>query len=254
MAVLSVEHLAVARGRSVIVEDISLTAASGKVTLLLGPNGAGKSTLMAAISGILPAMAGRIVLDGVDVTTASRYERARRGLAHVEQGRTVFGQLSVRDNIRVVNRDAGVLSEALELFPELADRLEVRAGLLSGGEQQMLVLARALACRPKVLMIDEMSLGLAPVIVRRLLPVVGTLAESGRAVVLVEQFAHLALPIAHEVSVLTAGRMTYTGPAETLRADPTALRAAYLGTDEELPGNSGRQGGQERHQASERAL
>lgn len=231
MAALSVKHLTVKRGRSVIVEDVSLEAVPGEVTLLLGPNGAGKSTLMAAISGIIPASAGRIELGGVEVTAASRYERARRGLAHVEQGRTVFAQLSVRDNLRVVNRDPAVLAEALELFPELGERLGVRAGLLSGGEQQMLVLARALACRPQVLMIDEMSLGLAPVVVRRLFPVVGELTSGGRAVVLVEQFAHLALPVASTAYVLAGGRVSYQGPAAALRESPGLLRAAYLGSE-----------------------
>lgn len=231
MAALSVERLTVKRGRSVIVEDVSLEAAPGEVTLLLGPNGAGKSTLMAAISGILPASAGRIVLGGAEVTAASRYERARRGLAHVEQGRTVFAQLSVRDNLRVVNRDPAVIAEAVSLFPELGERLGVRAGLLSGGEQQMLVLARALACRPQVLMIDEMSLGLAPVVVRRLFPVVGELTAGGRAVVLVEQFAHLALPFASTAYVLAGGRVSYEGPAAALREAPELLRAAYLGAD-----------------------
>lgn len=231
MAVLSVEGVSVARGRSQIVDDVTIEAPEGEVTLLLGPNGAGKSTLMAAISGVLPVTGGRILLDGVEVTRASRQARARRGLAYVEQGRMVFEQLSVRDNIRVVDRDPAVLREALELFPELGGRLGVRAGLLSGGEQQMLVVARALACRPRVLLLDEMSLGLAPVIVSRLLPVVSALVAEGRAVLLVEQFAHLALSISERVYVLVGGKISHVGPARAMREDPELLRAAYLGVD-----------------------
>lgn len=231
MAILSVEHLTVRRGRPVIVDDVSIEASPGEVTLLLGPNGAGKSTLMAAISGLLPTAKGRIVLEGGEVTAASRSERARRGLAHVEQGRAVFSQLSLRDNLRVANRDPAAIDEALELFPELASRLTLRAGLLSGGEQQMLVLARALAQRPKVLLIDEMSLGLAPVVVRRLFPVIERLATAGRAVVLVEQFAHLALPIARRAYVLAGGRISYAGSARDLEAAPERLRDAYLGLE-----------------------
>ncbi|MFC0861108.1 ABC transporter ATP-binding protein [Sphaerimonospora cavernae] len=223
---LALDDLTVARGGQPVVRGVSLTAAAGQVTVLLGPNGAGKTTLLEAVSGILPAAGGRIRLAGRDITSWPRPRRARQGLAHVEQGRAVFATLTVRENIRLV----GPLDRALELFPELEKRLDVRAGLLSGGEQQMLVLGRAVVGGPSVLLLDEMSLGLAPAIVRRLLPVLRGLAAGGCAVLLVEQFAHAALTVADTAYVLAHGSLTYGGPPEPLRASDEALASAYLGT------------------------
>ncbi|MFC6883869.1 MULTISPECIES: ABC transporter ATP-binding protein [Actinomadura] len=227
---LALENIAVARGGAPIVRDVTLHAPRGAVTVLLGPNGAGKTTLLEAIAGVLPFAAGRAVWRDDELAGLGRVARARRGIALVEQGRTVFTDLTVAENVRVVRRDADALEKAVELFPELEKRLDVPAGLLSGGEQQMLVLARALATSPSVLLIDEMSLGLAPVVVRRLLPAIRGLADGGDvAVLLVEQFATLALEIADGAHVLSGGRLTYSGPARTLRDNPKLLHAAYLG-------------------------
>jgi branched-chain amino acid transport system ATP-binding protein len=159
-----------------------------------------------------------------------RPQRARAGLVLVEQGRTVFGELTVTENIGATGGGEAALAESFRLFPPLESRRDVRAALLSGGEQQMLVLARALACQPTVLMLDEMSQGLAPVIVHRLLPTVRALAEGGMAVLLVEQFANLVLGLADDAVVLTGGRMTFSGLAAELAAFPARLHQAYLGT------------------------
>ncbi|MUN38842.1 MULTISPECIES: ABC transporter ATP-binding protein [Actinomadura] len=228
MKELKLEDVAVARGAAPIVRDVTLTVPAGEVTVLLGPNGAGKTTLLEAVAGVLPIASGRLTGDGDDLAGLDRVARARRGIALVEQGRTVFTQLTVAENLRVVRRGGGP-DRTAELFPELDKRMDVPAGLLSGGEQQMVVLARALAMSPSVLLIDEMSLGLAPVIVKRLLPAVRQLADEGVAVLLVEQFATLALEIADTAHVLAGGRVTHSGPAAPLRKSPELLHAAYLG-------------------------
>jgi branched-chain amino acid transport system ATP-binding protein len=225
---LELHDLTVSRGAGDILREVSLTARLGELTVLLGPNGAGKSTLLDAVSGVLRPRRGQILLDGVDVTRTTRVGRARRGLRHVEQGRTVFGDLTVRENLAVAAR-TGRPRSAPELFPELEPRLDTRAALLSGGEQQMLVIARALLREPSLLLLDELSLGLAPVVVARLLPVVRTLADRGMAVLLVEQFAHLVLPLADAAYVLDRGAITYAGPPARLLASPELLHEAYLG-------------------------
>jgi branched-chain amino acid transport system ATP-binding protein len=228
---LELDAVTVARQGSVVVRDISLTVWPGRVLALLGPNGAGKTTLLEALAGMIRFTSGRARLNGADLDRLSRPARARAGLALVEQGRTVFGSLTVAENIQVAGGDAA-LTELFRLFPPLEPRRDLRAALLSGGEQQMLVLARALARRPKVLMLDEMSLGLAPVIVRRLLPTIRALADDGMAVFLVEQFATLALGVADDAVVLAGGRMTFSGPATQLAASPLLLHQAYLGTED----------------------
>ena len=227
---LELDKVEVARQGSAVVHGVSLTVRPGRVLTMLGPNGAGKTTLLEALAGVIGFASGRATIDGIDLGRLSRPARARAGLALVEQGRTVFGSLTVAENIRVAGGDDSALTEYFELFPPLRPRRDVPAAMLSGGEQQMLVLARALARRPKVLMLDEMSLGLAPVIVRRLLPTVRTLADEGMAVLLVEQFATLALGVADEAVVLASGRMTFAGPAADLAASPVRLHQAYLGT------------------------
>ncbi|MFI6900487.1 ABC transporter ATP-binding protein [Nonomuraea sp. NPDC050394] len=224
---LSLDGLTVARGGQPVVREVTLRAGHGQVSVLLGPNGAGKTTLLEAVSGVLPSRSGRITLDGHDLTGRPRTRRARLGLAHVEQSRAVFATLTARENLLL----AGDPDRALTLFPELAPRLEVRAGLLSGGEQQMLVLARAILREPAALLLDEMSMGLAPAVVRRLLPVIRALADAGCAVLLVEQFAHAALALADAAYVLSRGALTYSGDPGPLREDDSALRRAYLGED-----------------------
>ncbi|MGH3238775.1 MAG: ABC transporter ATP-binding protein [Spirillospora sp.] len=228
MKELKLEDVTVGRGGAPIVRDVTLTVTAGEVTVLLGPNGAGKTTLLEAIAGVLPITSGKLTGDGDNLAGLDRVTRAKRGIAFVEQGRTVFSGLTVAENLRVVRRGTGG-DRALELFPELTKRMDVQAGLLSGGEQQMVVLARALSMSPSVLLIDEMSLGLAPVIVKRLLPAVRALADDGAAILLVEQFATLALEIGDTAHVLAGGRLTHSGPAGTLRKAPDVLHAAYLG-------------------------
>ncbi len=224
---LVVEGLNVDRMGSRIVRDVSLTVGPGEITVLLGTNGAGKTTLLEAISGVIPSAGGTASLGGVLITTMAREKRARAGLAHVEQGRAVFADLTVDENLMVVARK-NVYEPVLELFPELSERRDAKAGLLSGGEQQMLVIARALATQPRVLMLDEMSLGLAPVIVNRLVPKVVSLAAGGMAILLVEQFAPLALSVGTRALVLSRGEVAYDGPCQPLIDEPDRLRNIYL--------------------------
>lgn len=229
MSLLDVSGLVVNRAGVPVVREVSVAADAGQISVLLGANGAGKTTLLEGISGITSAEAGRVVLDGADLAHASPGDRARAGLAHVEQGRTVFARLTTEENLQVsMNPETGP-DDAYQLFPELRQRRGVTAGMLSGGEQQMLVIARALLARPRVLMIDEMSAGLAPVIVSRLMKAVRRLADEGTAVVLVEQFATLALAIGDRAYVLRRGSVVYEGDCETLARDPERLHHLYLG-------------------------
>lgn len=229
MALLTLEGVTVHRNGSAIVRDATMSVEPGAITVLLGANGAGKTTLLEAISGVLPLAAGRILLAGEPIHTHSPLLRAQRGLTHVEQGRAVFARLTAHENLLVVARPEEV-ETSFALFPELRPRRDVPAGLLSGGEQQMLVIARALLRRPRVLLIDELSLGLAPLVVRRLLSLVRELADSGVGVLLVEQFAALALAIGNRAYVLRHGAMAYSGSCAELRDHPDLLRLAYLGT------------------------
>jgi branched-chain amino acid transport system ATP-binding protein len=191
----AVESLSVNRAHLPVVREVDLVVDAGSISVLLGSNGAGKTTFLEGLSGVIPVAGGRIALDGNELQKARAGARARAGIAHVEQGRTVFRQLTTEENLLVGASSAASVAGAYDLFPELRQRRGVRAGLLSGGEQQMLVIARALLCQPKVLLIDEMSAGLAPIIVLRLMKAVRELADRGLAVLLVEQFAALALSI-----------------------------------------------------------
>jgi branched-chain amino acid transport system ATP-binding protein len=231
---LVVEGLEVHRMGSPVVRDVDLVAPPGQVTVMLGTNGAGKTTLLEAISGIIPSAKGKISIDGHDMTGLARPRRARLGLAHVEQGRAIFPDLTAEENLMVA-RPRSQIGGAFDLFPELANRRNARAALLSGGEQQMLVIARALVSEPKVLMLDEMSLGLAPIVLKRLVPLVEELAERGVGVLLVEQYAHLALAHGDRVYVLSRGEIAYEGACRELVDDPERLRALYLGG----PGSNG---------------
>jgi len=233
---LEITALTVPRAGFPIVREVTLKAPAGEVTVLLGANGAGKTTLLEALSGLIPITSGTITLDGTDIGRLSRVPRSRAGLGHVEQGRHVFGELTVAENIQVAGDAADDVDVALELFPELQPRRDVLAGALSGGEQQMLVIARALARSPKTLLLDEMSLGLAPVIVQRLLPIVRRLADDGVAVLLVEQYADLALSIGDNAYVLSRGAVILEGHASELAERPELVRDAYLGTDTVVQG------------------
>ena len=228
MSALDVADFVVNRGGLPVVRGVALSVAPGGVSVLLGANGAGKTTLLEGLSGITPIAGGRIALAGEAIQTLRPGGRARKGLAHVEQGRTVFRQLTTDENLRAAGRDADT-AEAYHLFPELEKRRHVRAGLLSGGEQQMLVIARALLTKPRAIMIDEMSAGLAPVVVSRLMAAVRKLADQGLAVLLVEQFAALALAIGDHAYVLRRGRMVYDGDCKSLIGSPDLLHRLYLG-------------------------
>jgi branched-chain amino acid transport system ATP-binding protein len=227
MSGLSLVDFTVARGEAVIVRGVNFEVERGKVTVLLGPNGAGKSTLLEAISGVIPS-SGTIRLAGQAIQNASRVTRARAGLAHIEQGRVVFPSLTVEENLLVGAR-GNDLEPAFKLFPELEKRRQIAAGKLSGGEQQMVVLARAILGRPNVLLVDEMSLGLAPLIVKRLMPVMRSLADDGVGVLLVEQFAQLALAVGDTALVMNQGRIVYSGPSAELLRNQSLLQRAYLG-------------------------
>jgi branched-chain amino acid transport system ATP-binding protein len=229
MTTLTLESVAVSRGVGPVISGVSLTLEPGTVTAMVGPNGAGKTSLLESISGVVQASAGRIDFDGIDITRMSRRKRAKLGIVHVEQGRAIFASLTVRENLEITAKTRTDFDAALALFPELEKRLNSTTALLSGGEQQMVVLARAFGAHPKVLLIDEMSLGLAPVVFLRLMPVVREIADTGVGVLLVEQFAHLALQIATNAMVVTGGRTTYSGTAGGLLDSPDTLQKAYLG-------------------------
>ncbi len=231
---LRLEALSVPRGGHPVVREVSMEIPPGQVTTLLGANGAGKSTLVLAIGGVLRPSGGRVLLGDRDVT-GMRPERIRSaGVAVVPEGRRLLSDLTVHDNLRVATYalsrgDAAKgIEYALELFPELQKRWDIQARLLSGGEQQMLVLAQALVSQPKVVLVDELSLGLAPVIVKRLVPTLAAVAESGVGVLLIEQFAHVALGLAQKAYVIEGGRIHYEGPAQRLKDEPDILRSAYL--------------------------
>jgi branched-chain amino acid transport system ATP-binding protein len=231
---LRLEGLSVARGGRTVVDAVTLEIAPGEVTALLGPNGAGKSSLVLGVAGVLKPEAGAVMLGDRDLA-GLRPEKVRQaGVAVVPEGRRLLNELTVDDNLQVatyaLSRDdarAG-RARALELFPELEKRLDVSASALSGGEQQMLVLAQAIVSKPRFILIDELSLGLAPVIVQRLVPTVRTVAESGVGVLLIEQFAHVALGLANRAYVMEGARIQFSGLAGELKDRPELLQAAYL--------------------------
>lgn len=229
MSELVVDAVSVSRGAGAVISDVSLRVEGGEVLALVGPNGAGKTSLIESISGVTPHSAGTITLDGEPIDRLSRVARSRRGIVHIEQGRAVFPSLTVRENISLTARTPAELDAAIAQFPELEKRIDSPTALLSGGEQQMVVLARAFAAKPRILLIDEMSLGLAPVVFLRLMPIVRSIADSGVAVLLVEQFTQVALGLAREAVVVAGGRVSFQGTAEELSADPALLHRAYLG-------------------------
>ena len=225
-----------------MVRDVSVEIPAGQVTALLGPNGAGKSTLVLAVGGVLRPRAGAVLLDdpgasgasgGTDLT-GRRPERIRQAASRSFRRPPAAADLTVADNLRVASyalsreQAHACRDRVLELFPQLTRRLTAVARTLSGGEQQMVVLAQALICQPRYLLIDELSLGLAPVVVSRLIPVIAAVAESGVGVLLIEQFATVALGLARHAHIMEGGRIRFSGLASELRDHPDRLRSAYL--------------------------
>jgi branched-chain amino acid transport system ATP-binding protein len=229
--VLEIEALTAGYDQAAVIRDVSLTVAAGEVVALLGANGAGKTTTLRVVSGIVKPSAGRVLLDGHDLASVSPSARARNGIAHVPEGRGIFFGLTVAEHFRLGHRGEQLDEQlAYTYFPKLGELRQRRAGLLSGGEQQMLAIGRALARHPHVLLLDELSLGLAPVIVETLLPIVRDYAqESDCAVLLVEQHVHLALEVADRGYVLSHGEIVLHKPADDLRRDHHLLIASYLG-------------------------
>jgi branched-chain amino acid transport system ATP-binding protein len=230
-AVLDIRSLDAGYGHAPVLRNFELTVGAGEVVALLGPNGAGKTTTLRAISGLVKPMKGTISFDGRDLARLSPTARARLGIAHVPEGRGLFFGLTVAEHFRLTPRGEQLDEQlAYEYFPALRELRSRRTGLLSGGEQQMLAVARALARRPRLLLLDELSLGLAPLIVERLLPVVREFAQSTScAVLLVEQHVQLALQIADRGCVLAHGEIVIRGPAKQLLGDRQLLVASYLG-------------------------
>ena len=233
-AMLRVTDLRVARGDRPVLRGVSLDIPPGEITTLLGPNGAGKSTLVLTIGGVLKPTAGSIAIGDVDITGAKPEKIRAAGVAVVPEGRRLLPSLTIEDNLKVATynlpsreAEAGI-AYALELFPELERRFDTTARSLSGGEQQMLVLAQALASQPSVMVVDELSLGLAPVVVKRLMPVIEQVAANGTGVLLIEQFAHVALALATTAYVIEGGEIQYSGTAAELRDNPDMLHSAYL--------------------------
>jgi branched-chain amino acid transport system ATP-binding protein len=218
--VLRADSLGVRYGASQALFDVSVDIPTGQILALLGPNGAGKSTFARALSGLVPLTSGSIEFDGQDISKMPAYRRQNAGLTYIPEGRGIFPGLSVIDNLRMAARRAGgraereaAVARAIELFPILGSRTHQRAGSLSGGEQQMLSLGRALAVKPKLLIADEMSLGLAPIVVDAVFQSMEQVRDAGISVLLIEQFVHRALGIANHCVILSRGRVGWSGPA-----------------------------------------
>jgi branched-chain amino acid transport system ATP-binding protein len=236
---LIIENLQAGYGKVQVLHGISIQVPKGKIVTLIGSNGAGKTTTMRAVSGMIKPTAGKITLAGQDITGLDSHQIAKRGLAHSPEGRRVFPTLSVLDNIRLgafvrytharpqgdIESD---LQQAFELFPSLKERTHQIAGTLSGGEQQMLAMARAMMLNPEVILLDEPSMGLAPILVEEVFNIISRLKSQGVTMLLVEQFAAAALKVADYGYVLENGRISVHGPADKLKDDP-AVKAAYLG-------------------------
>lgn len=232
---LRLDGLTVKRGSKLVLDDVDITVAPGRITALLGANGAGKSSLVLACCGMVPVARGAILADRQMINGLAPEQIRARGVAVVPEGHRVLGELSVLDNLKVAGShlarqdlDAAV-SAALDTFPELRERLTARAGNLSGGQQQMVALGQAIVAKPRYLIADELSFGLAPIIVERLIPVLSQLADQGVGILLIEQFTNIALKLAKYAYVLERGKLVFSGDSEELIKNPQILHSAYLG-------------------------
>jgi len=233
---LTLESLSVHYGSIAAVRDVSLDVRAGEILSVIGPNGAGKSSLLRAIAGLEPARTGSIRFDGVDITRLPAHKRPGLGLALAPEGRGIFPDQSVLDNLRLgalaarasAREQARRLDAQYALFPRLAERRDQMAGTLSGGEQQMLAIARALMGAPRLLLLDEPSLGLAPLVIKEIFHAIAALRQQGITIILVEQMANQALSIADRACLLETGALTRIGESSVLKSDPM-IRAAYLG-------------------------
>ena len=235
MSLLDVSNLTIRYGGIQAVRGISLTVGEGELVSLIGANGAGKSSTLGALGGLLKPFGGSLRYAGEDLLQLPAHLRVCRGLALVPEGRGIFPRLTVLENLQMgaYSRDdrAGIqtdLARMMEMFPRLQERRTQLAGTLSGGEQQMVAIARALMSRPRLLLLDEPSMGLAPILIEQIFRIIGQIVADGTAVLLVEQNARQALEIAHRAYVMESGEITLSGPAAELAADPR-VRAAYLG-------------------------
>ncbi|HEY4439560.1 MAG TPA: ABC transporter ATP-binding protein [Candidatus Elarobacter sp.] len=232
---LEVDNLVARYGRITALEGISLTVEQGEIVTLIGANGAGKTTTLRAISGLVRAAAGSIRFDGKEITKVAPDEIVRAGVSHSPEGRRVFPRMTVRENLELgaYTRSAKAeiaadLARVLEIFPRLEERLAQKAGTMSGGEQQMLAIARAMMSRPRLLLLDEPSLGLSPKLVQTIFAVIREINAQGTTILLIEQNARQALAVAARGYVLEVGRIAHSGPASELAASE-AVREAYLG-------------------------
>ena len=231
---LRIENLVMVRGTKAVVHGIQFDVKPGAVTALMGPNGAGKTSTVPGIAGVIEPAFGKIWLDGIDLKGWESDDIRHHGVATVPEGHQVLREMTVRENLRVAGStlSRGELDRAeqrvLDIFPELKERLPQMAGDLSGGQQQMVAIAQALVSSPKFLVIDELSFGLAPTIVSRLIPIIRRIANDGIGVLLIEQFTQIALALASHVYVMSQGHISYDGSPDRLRADPNILHNAYF--------------------------
>ncbi|UFS59804.1 ABC transporter ATP-binding protein [Subtercola endophyticus] len=227
---LQATSLSVGYSGTAVAHDLNLSIGTSEIVCLLGPNGAGKTTTLLTLSGLLEPIAGSVTLHGNDLKGVRPDVRARRGIVQVPEDRSLFGSLTVKENLQVASRDEKELDRVYSYFPKLRDIQDRRATVLSGGEQQMLALARALMLRPELLIVDEMSLGLAPIVVEAILPVFRRIVdETGASVLMVEQHVHLALEVADRAYVMSRGRIIASGTASEISESLDDLRGGYLG-------------------------
>ncbi|MDM0056870.1 ABC transporter ATP-binding protein [Variovorax fucosicus] len=231
---LEIRELHISRGGKSVVHGVDLDVAPGEIVAMLGPNGAGKSSIVLALAGAIPRSKGHVRIGGATLDGLTPDAVRRAGLAIVPEGHQVLGSLSVLDNLRAAamvlpaNEVGPAIERVLMTFPELTPRLEHLGRSLSGGQKQMVCMAQALLARPRILVVDELSLGLAPLVVKRLADVLQSVAADGVGVLLIEQFTTLALRLAQRAVVLQRGRAAWCGPAQTLRDTPEILQASYL--------------------------